>query len=286
MTPEEIRILPSEEWPVGLREIPGPPKKLYIRGTLPQKDYHWLCVIGSRKFTSYGKTVCEMLIESLRGQKVVIVSGLALGIDSIAHKKALEIGLPTVAFPGSGLSEAVLYPHLHKNLAHQIIEHSGCLISEFEPNFIAAPYGFPRRNRLMAGISHSVLIIEAEKKSGTLITAKLALDYNREVLAVPGSILSSSSEGPNFLIKLGARPITNAEDLIDALGFAPISTEDKFADCSTEEKKIINLLQNPLTRDELIRESNLPTPEMQVLLSVMEIKGIIKETMGEIRVTL
>jgi len=285
MDKEKIDILANENWPEGLSEVPQPPKQIYIKGELPPTDFHRLCVVGSRKFTSYGKAVCEILIESLRGQKVVIISGLALGIDSIAHKKALEVGLPNIAVPGSGLSEKVLYPSLHRNLARQIVEKGGCLLSEFEPNFKATPYSFPQRNRIMAGISESILIIEAEKKSGTLITARLALDYNREVLSVPGSILNSSSEGTNFLIKLGARPICNCEDLFDALNLKEISTEDKFADCSSDEKKIIELLREPMPRDELIRESGLAVGEIQVLLSVMEIKGIIKETMGEIRLS-
>lgn len=280
-----IGILPQDLWPAGLKEIPDVPEKIYIKGSLPPIDFTWLCIVGSRKFSQYGKAVCEMLIESLRGQNVVIVSGLALGIDSIAHNKALEIGLKTVAVPGSGLDEKVLYPSLHKNLAKKIIEKGGCLLSEFEPDFKATPYSFPQRNRIMAGLSKVILVVEAEKKSGTLITARLALDYNRDVLAVPGSIMNSTSEGTNFLIKNGATPITNSSDLFEALGLKEANNEDKYSDCSEDELKIIEILKNPMSRDELIRESGLSASQAQVTLSIMELKGIIKETMGEIRLS-
>jgi DNA processing protein len=282
MTDEQIKILPKENWPDLLKEINDPPKKLYIRGELPPSDYKWLCVVGSRKFTPYGQRACEILIEGLRGQKVVIVSGLALGIDSIAHKKALEIGLKTIAIPGSGLSAKVLYPRAHVNLAKKIIESGGCLLSEFEPDFQATPYSFPQRNRIMAGICSAVLVIEAEEKSGTLITSRLATEYNRDVLAVPGSIFSSASKGTNMLIKLGAYVIGSVNDLKEVLKLEEVSQEDKFTDCSDEEKLIIELLKEPLPKDELIRKSGLSPSQAQILLSTMEIKGIIKESYGEI----
>jgi len=281
---EEIKTLSKDKWPSLLKEINDPPEKLYFKGEVPPEDYKWLRVVGSRKFTPYGESACESLIEGLRGQKVVIVSGLALGIDSIAHLKALEIGLKTVAVPGSGISEKVLYPSSHKNLAKQIVEKGGCLISEFEPDFKATPYSFPQRNRIMAGISSAVLLIEAEEKSGTLITSRLASEYNRDVLAVPGSIFSSASKGTNMLIKLGAYVVRSSSDLKEYLGLQDdINVEDKFRDCSEEEKIIMNLLKTPMEKDELIRQSGLSLNQAQITLSTMEIKGIIKESMGEIR---
>ncbi len=279
----EIKILPKEKWPRLLKEINDPPEKLYIRGTLPPDDYKWLCVIGSRKFTPYGRDACETILEGLRGQKVVIVSGLALGIDSLSHRKALEISLNTVAVPGSGLNDKVLYPSSHRNLAHKIIEAGGCLLSEFEPDFEATLYSFPQRNRIMAGLCSAVLVIEAGAKSGTSITARLATEYNRDVLAVPGSIFSENSSGTNMLIKTGAYVIRSAEDLREALGLEEPSREDKFRDCSEEEKMIAELLNTPLPKDELIRLSKLSVIEAQILLSAMEIKGMIKESYGEIR---
>lgn len=283
----DIIKLKPEEFPSQLLEIPQPPKTLYIRGSMPDLDLTYLAVVGSRNYTSYGKDICEKLIKGLQGYPIVIVSGLALGIDSIAHRTALNVGLKTIAFPGSGLDDKVIYPKTNIFLAKEIIENGGCLISEFEPNFISTLYSFPQRNRLMAGMSKAVLIIEAEEKSGTLITARLALDYNKDVLAVPGSAFSSNSNGTNWLIKQGATPITKSEDILEALGFKiekpELSDEEKYADCSIEEIMVINLLREPRERDDLIREMKMDIAEANALLSIMELKELIKEELSEIR---
>ncbi|HEY4499436.1 MAG TPA: DNA-processing protein DprA [Candidatus Paceibacterota bacterium] len=285
----QVISLSKKKFPTLLTEITDPPKQLYYRGALPEWDrYKFLCVVGSRKYSSYGKEVCEQLIAGLSGYPVVIVSGLALGTDSIAHKAALSAGLKTIAVPGSGLDDQVLYPASHAPLAKQIIERGGALISEFEPDFRATPYSFPKRNRIMAGMSHAVLVIEAERKSGTMITSRLATEYNRDVLTVPGSIFSATSSGPHMLIRLGATPITSSADLIEALGLsrsAGANTARDYSDCSPEEKQILVLLNEPMTRDELIRRSTLSTSEANTILSVLEIKGLTKETLGEIRLT-
>lgn len=281
-----IKLKP-EEFPPQLLEIPQPPKTLYIRGSMPDPDLTYLAIVGSRNYTSYGKDICEKLIKGLKGYPIVIVSGLALGIDSIAHRTALNVGLKTIAFPGSGLDDKVIYPKTNIFLAKEIIENRGCLISEFEPNFISTLYSFPQRNRLMAGMSKAVLIIEAEEKSGTLITARLALDYNKDVLAVPGSAFSSNSNGTNWLIKQGATPITKSEDILEALGFKiekpELSDEEKYADCSKEEIMVINLLREPRERDDLIREMKMDIARANALLSIMELKELIKEELSEIR---
>jgi DNA processing protein len=284
---DDIYKLKPEQIPKPLLEIPQPPKVLYIRGKLPPKDLIYLAVVGSRKYTSYGKDICEKLIKGLKGYPIVIVSGLAMGIDSIAHKQALEVGLITMSFPGSGLDNKVLYPRTNIGLAQDIVDSGGCLISEFEPNFVSQLYSFPQRNRLMAGISKAVLIIEAEEKSGTLITARMALDYNRDVLAVPGSALSSNSNGTNWLIKQGATPVTSSEDVLVALGFnvekPKLSDKEKYADCGKDEMRIIELLREPMERNDLIRTLGMNTGEAGALLSIMEIKELIKEELGEIR---
>lgn len=284
---KEITELKQEKIPKTLNEIPQPPKKLFIKGKLPESDFTYLTVVGSRKYTSYGKEMCERLIKGLAGYPIVIVSGLALGIDSIAHRTALKAKLKTISFPGSGLNQNVLYPRTNLNLAKEIVDSGGCLISEMQPNEKATLYSFPQRNRLMAGIAKAVLIIEAEEKSGTLITARMALDYNREVLAVPGSALSDNSTGTNKLIKQGAIPITTSNELLQALGFEPKENNPdenkKHSDYSKQEMKIINLLREPKNRDTLIRESGLQTTEANALLSIMEIKGLIKEELGEIK---
>ena len=285
----EIETLEGEEIPELLREIPDCPIKIYIQGKLPNKNSKILTVVGSRKYTPYGKDVCEKLISGLRGYDITIVSGLALGIDSIAHKSALEAGLKTIAVPGSGLDESVLYPSTHKNLALKILENGGALISEFEPKFHATPYSFPQRNRIMAGLSHAVLVIEAEIKSGTLITSKFATEYNRDVFTIPGSIFSRNSEGPNMLIRLGATPIRSSEDILEALGLKideePKNLELKYTDCSDEEMTIVKILSEPMTKDDLMRELKMPISKINIIISIMEIKGLIKESMGEIRLT-
>ncbi|MDE2030893.1 MAG: DNA-processing protein DprA [Patescibacteria group bacterium] len=282
----DIIKLKPEEFPKPLLEIPQPPRTLYMRGKMPPSQYVYLAVVGSRKYTSYGRDICEKLIEGLKGYPIVIVSGLALGIDSIAHRAALKASLLTISFPGSGLDYSVLHPQSNINLAKDIVEKGGCLISELDPKWKATLYSFPQRNRLMAGIAKAVLIIEAEEKSGTLITARMALDYNRDVLAVPGSAFSSNSRGTNTLIRQGATPVTTSEEVLEALGFTIekpfLDEKEKYADCSKEEKRIIELLREPIERDELIRLLDTDTSTANALLSIMEIKELIKEEMGEI----
>lgn len=281
-----MKELTPEEFPSRLCEIPDAPEKLYLEGMLPPEEHRWLCVVGSRKYTNYGKGVCEKLIEGLRGYPVVIVSGLALGIDALAHRSALATRLPCIAVPGSGLNPRVLYPSTNRRLADEILKAGGALLSEFEPEFQATAWSFPQRNRIMAGLSDAVLVIEAEQRSGTLITARLATEYNRDVFTVPGSIFSAHSAGPHNLLRLGATPITSSEELLQSLGF---EVEDKgqklktdYSDCSPDELCIIELLKEPLARDSLIEKLALPVSRTNTLLSLLELKGHIKESVGEI----
>lgn len=289
----QIRKLQKSKFPKSLLELPQPPKELYIIGDLPDDpDLVYLTIVGSRKFTSYGKEVCEKLIAGLKGYPVVIVSGFAMGIDTIAHKKALQMGIKTIVFPGSGLSIEAMYPKSNISMMRAIVESGGCLISEWEPGFKATLWSFAMRNRLMAGISKAVLIIEAQEKSGTLITARMATEYNKDVLTVPGNIYSPNAKGTNRLLRMGATPITSPKELLEALGFEKEedsleikeSKQQKlFEDLSKEEKKIIECLREPVERDELVRKAGLPVYETNALLSVLEIKGLIKEEYGEIR---
>ena len=283
----QIRKLPKKEFPKALLEIPQPPENLLIIGELPKEELVYLCLVGSRKFTSYGREACEKIIAGLRGYPIAIVSGFAMGIDTIAHKAAMKAGLKTLVFPGSGLSAEAMYPKTNVQMIDEVVNNGGCLISEFEPDFKATQWSFPMRNRLMAGISKAVLVIEGEERSGTLITARLTVEYNRDLLAVPGSIFSPSSKGTNKLIRAGATPVTSAEDVLEALGFEKPKDEDRqkklFADLSPEESKVVKLLREPMPRDDLIRELNLPTAEANAIISVMEIKELIKEELGEIR---
>ncbi len=289
-----MQVINFEQFPKLLKEINDPPDKLYIEGVLPADDAKWLCVVGSRKCSHYGREICEKLIAGLADLPIVIVSGLALGTDGVAHEAALAARLKTVAVPGSGLDPNVLYPRSHFQLAKQILNSGGALLSEFEPNTIATPYTFPQRNRIMAGLCHATLIIEAADRSGTLITARLATDYNRDVLAVPGSVFSESSYGPHMLIKKGATPITCSADIIEALGLKieePENNEEnqtrklfnKYSDCGEDELLIIKMLSSPQPKDELIQElsSHLSISQINITLSILEIKGLIKESLGE-----
>ena len=283
---DDLKQLSSPDFPPLLREIPDPPKKgLWLRGTLPSTDKKWLAVVGARACTPYGKQALEYLLGGLAGYPVVIVSGLAYGIDAEAHKAALRHGLPTVAVPGSGLDWNVLYPKANQGLAREILATGGALLSEEKPDATALDYMFPRRNRIMVGLSHATLVVEAKEKSGSLITAKLATEYNRELLVVPGSIFSESSKGTHQFLKLGASAATEPADILRALGLAeatPLSPSER-ADLSATEARVLELIASPLSRDELIRALELPISEANVLLSTMEIKGLIVENLGLVR---
>lgn len=283
----QIRDLPIKDFPPLLKEINDPPKSLRIVGDFPKTE-KYLAVVGSRKYSEYGKNVCEKLIEGLTGYSITIVSGLALGMDAIAHRAALRAGLPTVAVPGSGLSEKVLYPRTNFLLGKEIVESGGALLSEFPDDHKPYLFDFPKRNRIIAGMCDATLIVEAELKSGTLITSKLAIEYNRDVFTIPNSIFSKTSEGPHMLLRLGATPITQPLDIISALGLKPhenLFQKREYKDCSTDEHEVIDLLTEPLSRDEIIRRLGKPVYVTQTILATMEIKGLIEESMGEIHLT-
>jgi len=281
----DLSKLAPKDFPPLLNEIPGKPKQLYVRGELPPEDWKWLAVVGSRALTSYGKQACEHLIEGLRGYPIVIVSGLAYGADACAHKAALNAGLPTVAIPGSGLDYSVMYPRANANLAKEIIKAGGAHLSEFEPDFKPFASSFPERNRIIVGLTQATLVIEAKEKSGSLITAKLATDYNRDLLVVPGSIFSETSRGTHQFLKLGAHAVTEPADILRILGIdsreaTPVAER---SDLSENERRVFEIISAPCSRDELIVQLALPITESNILLSTMEIKGIIKEELGVVR---
>jgi DNA processing protein len=281
----DIQQISKKSFPEELLEIPQPPKKLFILGKLPAPETKFLTVVGSRKFSSYGKEACENIIAGLQGYNISIVSGMALGTDTIAHNAALEAGLHTVAGPGSGLDPKVIYPRTNFHLAERIVESGGALLSEFEPDFRATRWSFPQRNRIMAGLADAVLITESTERSGTLITARMAVDYNKTVLAVPGSIFSENSKGTNRLLARGAMPVMESADVLEAFN---IEIEEKseentrVIECTAQEAKILELLHEPTPRDNLIREARLSAEEANSLLSLLEIKGLIKEVGGKI----
>lgn len=281
----KITLLSRGSWPPLLREIPDPPKKLFLRGTLPKEGVSFLAVVGSRNYSPYGQRVCEDLIRGLSGFPVAIVSGLAFGIDGIAHKTALQCGLTTIAVPGSGLDDTALYPRAHFGLARDIIVGGGALLSEYAPDFKATDWSFPQRNRIMAGMSSATLIIEAGEKSGTLITARLAMEYNRDVLVVPGPITSPFCRGSNELLRQGAQAVTKAEDILDALRIRhdiPEEHRTLFDALTPEEQKIMRALEAPKSRDELTHETGLSPQDISILISKLEIEGAVRQVFGKI----
>jgi DNA processing protein len=294
--PFPLSIIPREDFEkhpllARLLELHDVPDKLYVAGTLPDvrlDEYgratpRILTVIGSRSYTSYGATAVERLLSSLEGEDVVILSGLALGIDGLSHEEALKHGLKTVAVPGSGLDAKVIYPRTHLSLAEQVVHRGGALISEFDPLMQAAQWTFPARNRLMAALSDAVLVIEATDKSGTLITARQALELGRDIGAVPGDIFSHSSYGTNSLIKDGAYLIRNDDDLYDLLHLQKKEKEGRSMDYSPEEQKLLDRLSEPMEKDMLLLRSELTPQQFMMAMSSLELKGCIQETFGEVR---
>lgn len=276
-----LRNWPKKYWPKEILHIPQPPKKLRIRGEYPNLDFHRLCIVGPRKHTEYGETVCRNLIAGLAGYPISIVSGLAYGIDSIAHSAALENKIHTIALPGSGLSPDAIYPAAHFRLSEDIIESGGCLISEYPDDFRSTNWAFPQRNRLMVGISDATLIIEAEEKSGTMITARMTTDYNHDLLAVPGSVLSSSSVGVNKLIKDGACVIQTSEDILNFFGF-DLKEKDPTTGLSVDEKNIYEQLDGVTSAEDLIRKNNLSVSAINSIITALEIKDLIQIVDGKI----
>lgn len=280
---DDIRTIPI---PSQLLEIPHPPKQLYARGKDLDEEELFLTVVGSRAYTPYGRAACEHLISELQGAPITIVSGLALGIDAIAHEAALRAGLRTVAVPGSGLGDAVLYPRSNLSLAHRVLGNGGTLLSEHEPDFRATKWSFVERNRIMAGLSRAVLIIEAGEKSGTLVTARLATDYNRDVLAVPGEIFSEQAKGPNMLIGLGAAIIRSGSDILHALGLREEDAAPSLFEhisMSDDERYVYELLREPCTREELVIRMQRSPQEASVLIMKMELHGVIHDDRGILR---
>ncbi|MBX4192411.1 DNA-processing protein DprA [Candidatus Parcubacteria bacterium] len=282
--PHPIRQLKYDAFPKLLREIPQPPKMLYIRGEMPGEDYTYLCVVGSRRTSIYGRRMCASLIAGLAKHKIAIASGLALGIDAEAHKAALDVGLPTVACLPSSLDEESLYPVANRPLAARILARGGALLSEYKPQHKAMVHNFIARNRIMSGLSKATLIIEAGEKSGTLITARLALDYNREVMGIPHELGRETGAGVNRLLREGATLVRNSQDILETLGIKPVEpTQDTLPTDLTEiESKVLVALTDALVRDELIERTELSAQDTNIALSSLLIRGLITERLGKI----
>lgn len=272
----------EDNYPALLKEIPDPPLILYYRGNITAADSDYgLAVVGSRRATTYGELATEKLLAGVCGAPVTIISGLAYGIDSLAHRAALKNNLKTVAVLGTGLDNANIYPAANLPLAEQIIEEGGVLVSEYPPGTTAKPYQFVARNRIIAGLARATLIVEAAAKSGALITADFAMDYNRSVLAVPGSIVSKYSAGPHKLIQDGAMLLKDATDLLQEFNLQ--SEHATTTNVTAEEARVLKYMQHePVVLEQLITLSALPIHKLQAILSELELKQLIKQVNPQI----
>lgn len=281
MTKEGVRAITrkDEDYPPLLNELYDPPGVLFVRGNLPNADKKFLAVVGSRNATPYGQQAIQKIVEPLAKSGVVIVSGLAYGIDSLAHKITIDAQGTTIAVLGSGIDHNSIYPSQNRTLASHILASGGALISEFPVGTAPLKQHFPFRNRVIAGLCQGTLVVEAALKSGSLITARCALEAGRNVYAVPGNIYSPLSEGPNNLIKMGATPVTKAEDIEDVS--IEKTTTPTYEPQSKNESIVYELLSNqPIHVDEITHSSDLPIGAVSSTLTMLEMKGVIKHSGG------
>lgn len=274
----------DKEYPYLLKHIPNPPVGFYMIGEMPNEDIPKISIVGSRKCTQYGAHNTEKITKELSENGIVIVSGLAEGIDGIAHKAALETGGKTIAVLGNGVD--LSYPSVNAAIRKKIIEN-GCIISEFPPETPPYQSNFPMRNRIVSGLSLGLIVMEASLRSGTLITVGNALDQGRDVFALPGNITSQFSEGTNELIKQGAFLITSADDVLNILGIEKkkentINNKNFSSLLAPEEKLVYDCISfEPISVDEIIIKTNIVVKNVQSLLTMLELKGLIKKISGQ-----
>ncbi len=279
----QVITIKDKDYPPNLKEIFAAPVMLYLRGKILPKDSQSLAIVGARKATAYGRQAVFDFVPSLCRAGLTIVSGLAVGIDSSAHQAALQTSGRTIAVLGSGIDDQSIYPPTNRHLAKEIIK-SGALISEYPPGTLPLPHNFPQRNRIISGLSLGSLIIEAKEKSGALITARFALEQNREVFALPGSIYHPESLGPNTLIKMGAKLVQTPNDILEELHLVIEEKEIKKQQIlpqSKEEEILLKFLsKEPLHIDKLVNLSKLDTNVVQATLTLMELSGKVQNVGG------
>jgi DNA processing protein len=278
----DLLVWDSPGYPRYLKEISHPPPVLYIRGAIHETDEWAIAVVGTRRKTAYGRQVTKDLVRGLVNNNVTIVSGLARGIDSIAHEAAVDMGGRTIAVLGSGLD--IIYPSENRTLANRIINGQGALISEFPIGTKPEGKNFPPRNRVISGLSMGVIVVEAGKRSGALITADFALEQDREVFAVPGNVTSPASRGTNSLIQEGAKLVRNVEDVLEELNMVMVqekaAVQMSMPESAEEAQLLKNLTHQPVHIDELIQQAGLPSSLVSSTLTLMELKGMVRQVGG------
>jgi len=271
----------DENYPTHLRDVFPSPPVLYLRGELRPEDEWAVAVVGTRRVTAYGRQVTESIANKLARGGITVVSGLARGVDGLAHRVALEAGGRTLAVMGCGVDR--IYPPEHRKLAEQIIEH-GALISDFIPGTPPEASNFPPRNRIISGLSLATVVVEAGSRSGALITANFAAEQGREVFAVPGNVLAPQSRGTNRLIRDGARPLLDPQEILDALDLNMV-TEHRAArivlPSNATEAQLFDILgHEPLHVDDIRAQTDFPIEQVTSTLALMELKGMVRQAGG------
>jgi DNA processing protein len=265
-------------YPPLLSQLRDRPKKLYVRGTTDiLRRQPIVAIVGTRKVTTYGQAIIKRLVPILIRHNITTVSGLALGTDALVHEETLNANGQTIAVLGSGIDDLNISPRTNLRLAKRLLSEQGAIVSEYPPGTPAEPFRFPERNRIVAGLAQAVIVTEGTMKSGTLITARWALEYNREVFAVPGPITTETSSAPNWLISQGAQPLLRTEDLLERLGINPQKTEVKNSTLLSQNASLIlsKLQSAPKTPDDLIETLNLDTKAILTAISELEINELI-----------
>jgi DNA processing protein len=271
----------DEAYPARLKEIEQPPPVLYVRGEYLPEDLFAVAIVGTRRVTPYGRQITEEIARFLAGSGLTVISGLARGVDALAHSAALKAGGRTLAVLGSGVDR--IYPPEHRALAEQMVER-GAVISDYPPGTPPEASNFPPRNRIISGLSLAVVVIEAGETSGALITAEFAAEQGREVFAVPGSILAPQSKGTNKLIQQGAQPLLCASDLMQALNLTRLGEQKaarKMLPADAVETQLLEALSDqPAHVDEIRNQTGLPIEKVSATLALMELKGMVRQVGG------
>ena len=282
--PSDIKTIAitDNQYPSLLKQINDPPKTLYYRGDISiAHQQHIIAIVGSRKINTYGNQALKKIAEPLPSQNIIIVSGLAYGVDSLAHKICVSQKKPTIAVLGTGIDDASIYPSSNRTLANNIIATGGLLLSEYPPGTRGQKYHFPARNRIIAGLSTLTIVVQARKKSGSLITSRLATEYNRDVGVVPGPITDPLSEGTNHLLTQGAYPILESTNITELLGIEQIENQPTLPlqNFTPDQEKILQLLSNePIHTSHIIEKSQIPIHQLNVILTELELIGYIQNT--------